>query len=425
MPLKGGRYAVESYLRAPRRQDDRPLRRQQLHRPERGHEPLRPRPRPRRGARGALHRVRAAGHRGRASPPTASTPSRLQQELADLLSGRARCTVVESRRRPRRVSRRARGGRGLVREALGLLTGTAAARELLLGAAPGSSAPVGPRHSDLRSRKSKAAPPASAARRAEGEQHRSARPVRAHRRARRHLVEHGGVEHPVVQADHPPDELDEEGPHEQPVGGDRCVAGGRCRRRGHRSPRTHTARGHDVEPGFEQGRKAHPAVLAGGAEPGEDTGDQAAGDQGGCRPPRGAPANQCQRPTGRTRRWSRRPSASSARMALDLPAADEGHESASSQEGDRRGRPRNRQAPRRRRPGSGWKSRRWRSRPTWPRGREQAVGGDGHGPPGEAGTGESHVQADGAEKQASVRVRACRGRQTCWPAGHDLRPAAG
>jgi len=54
----------------------------------------------------------------------------------------------------------------------------------------------------------------------DGEKDPPARPVRAHGRSGRHLVEHRGVEHPVVQAYDPANELDEERPDEHAISGD-------------------------------------------------------------------------------------------------------------------------------------------------------------------------------------------------------------
>jgi len=133
----------------------------------------------------------------------------------------------------------------------------------------------------------------------DGEKDPPARPVRAHGRSGRHLVEHRGVEHPVVQAYDPANELDEERPDEHAISGD---GRGRGQMR-IRVPLDEDAnrRRDDVEPGLEHGPKAHPALLAGRAEPREDSGDQSAQEEDDGHDPE-PPTSHDQRETGRTRR---------------------------------------------------------------------------------------------------------------------------
>ena len=133
---------------------------------------------------------------------------------------------------------------------------------------------------------------------------------------RRHVVEHRGVEQPVVGAEEPADQFDEQRPGEQAVGDD----AGRAR--------PHADGEHaDAEDGERRRDQVDPARRAGSPGPGRRAGwrrpnqanspaSETARRSG---PPWRAPpgrASQDERDTGRTSRWSRRPSASSARAAV-------------------------------------------------------------------------------------------------------------
>ena len=190
-PLSGGRYAVESYLE---HHGDKMIGRfdansylvlsEAMNHYDIG--------RGFGGAKAALSRVRAQVTIAGISSDRLY-PLKLQRELADIL-GAGEVRVVES----------SVGHDGFLveHEAVGTLV-----REAL------SSWRRGERlHSDLRSASPKAEPSCEGGENADGDEHPAGLPVRADRWRGRHLVEHRGVEHPVVQAHDPADKLDKDRP---------------------------------------------------------------------------------------------------------------------------------------------------------------------------------------------------------------------
>ena len=132
-------------------------------------------------------------------------------------------------------------------------------------------------------------------------------------------------------ADRAADDLDEQRPGQQAVDD-----GGRGPRpdaqREHADAEEAERRRHDVQAGAEQAAEAHAGVLARGAQPGAEPGDAGRWPTGAATATATRPASHDQRETGRTRRCSRRPWASSARRAPTCPAAIRATSSATMQE---------------------------------------------------------------------------------------------
>ena len=92
------------------------------------------------------------------------------------------------------------------------------------------------------------------------------------------MVEHRGVEHPVVDGTDATHDDDEQRPAQHRVDDDRCGTGSYAKGQD-ADAQDDDRRWHEVDAGPEQAREAQSSVLAGGSEPAEDAGSDAAQHQ--------------------------------------------------------------------------------------------------------------------------------------------------